>query len=84
MLWQKIPQEDRTSFSVKEFAAWEKQTEVFEQLGTFTGTGFTISGRGEPELVFGHMVTPSFFQILGVAPMLGRAFLESEGKAGRI
>ena len=23
MLWQKIPQEDRTSFSVKEFSAWQ-------------------------------------------------------------
>jgi predicted permease len=83
MLWQKIPEEDRTSFSVKEYAAWQKQTAVFEQLGTFTGTGFTISGPGEPELVLGHMVTPSFFQILGVAPILGRAFLEPEGKDGR-
>ena len=83
MLWQKIPEENRTSLSVKEFAAWKKQTDVFQQLGTFTGTGFTISGRGEPELVLGHMVTPSFFQILGVAPMLGRTFLERREKPGR-
>ena len=83
MLWQKIPQEDRTSFSVKEFAAWEKQTEVFDQLATFTGTGFTITGRGEPELVLGQMVTPSFFQLLRTAPVLGRAFVESEGKVGQ-
>ena len=83
MLWQKIPQEDRTSFSVKEFAAWEKGTEVFAQLATFTGTGFTISGHGEPELVLGQMVTPSFFQLLRTAPVLGRAFLESEGKVGQ-
>jgi len=61
MLWQKIPQEDRTSFSVKEFGAWKKQTEVFDQLAAFTGAGFTITGRGEPELVLGQMVTPSFF-----------------------
>lgn len=82
MLWQKIPQEDRVSFSVKEFTAWEKQTEVFEQLATLTGTGFTISRRGEPELVLGQMVTPSLFQVLRTAPVLGRAFLESEGKIG--
>ena len=73
MLWQKIPQEERTSFSAKEFSAWQKQTEVFEQLATFTGTGFTITGRGEPELVLGQMVTPSFFQLLRIAPFLGRA-----------
>ena len=83
MLWQKIPQEDRTSFSVKEFAAWKKQTEVFDQLATFTGTGFTITGRGEPELVLGQMVTPSFFQVMRTAPVLGRAFVESEGMVGQ-
>ncbi|MEP6937603.1 MAG: ABC transporter permease, partial [Chthoniobacterales bacterium] len=82
MLWQKIPQEDRVSFSVKEFAAWERQTEIFEQLATFTGSGFTISGRGEPELIIGQMVTPSLFQVLRTGPVLGRAFLESEGKIG--
>jgi putative ABC transport system permease protein len=64
MLWQKIPQEDRVSFSVKEFALWQKQTAVFEQLATFAGAGFTISGRGEPELVVGQIVTPSFFRVL--------------------
>ena len=83
MLWQKIPQEDRTSFSVKEYSAWKTQTEVFAQLATFTGTGFTITGRGEPELVLGQMVTPSLFQLLRLAPVLGRAFLESEGKVGQ-
>jgi len=83
MLWQKIPQEDRTSFSVKEFSAWEKQTEVFEQLATFTGTDFTISGRGEAELVLGQMVTPSFFEVLRTAPLRGRAFIKSEGRIGQ-
>src|SRR5690349_12105540 len=46
MLWQKIPQEERTSFSPNEFSAWQKQAVVFEQLASFTGTGFTITGRG--------------------------------------
>ncbi|MEQ1354641.1 MAG: ABC transporter permease, partial [Candidatus Acidiferrum sp.] len=82
MLWQKIPQEDRVSFSVNEFTAWQKQTEVFEELASFTGTGYTISGRGNPELVIGQMVTPSFFQVLGTAPLLGRLFFEPEGKIG--
>ena len=77
MLWQKIPQEDRTSFSVKEFSAWEKQTEVA------TGDREAGAGKGgEPELVLGQMVTPSF-PLLGTAPVLGRAFVESEGKVGQ-
>ncbi len=78
-LWQRLPQENRVSFSPKEFAAWQKQTEVFESLSFVTGTGFTISDHGEPELVIGRMVTPLFFQTLRASPALGRAFIESEG-----
>ena len=83
MLWQKIPQEDRVSFSPNEFMAWEKQSEVFQQMAAFTGTSFTISGRGEPDLVRGQMVTPSFFEVLRAAPSHGRAFLAEEGTPGQ-
>ncbi|HEY2139679.1 MAG TPA: ABC transporter permease [Chthoniobacterales bacterium] len=77
-LWQRIPQEPRVAFSPKEFTAWQKQTEVFENLSFVTGTGFTISGRGDPDLVIGRMVTPAFFRVLKVNPVLGRAFTEAE------
>jgi predicted permease len=83
MLWQNIPQEDHVSFSNREFNAWKKQTEVFESFSTYMGNGFTITGAGEPDFVFGHLVTPSLFQTLGVQPALGRAFLESEGEPGQ-
>ena len=83
MLWQKIPQEDRVSFSPNEFTAWEQQTEVFQQMAAFTGTNFTLSGRGEPDLIRGQMVTPSFFEVLRTAPSHGRAFLAEEGRPGQ-
>ena len=77
-LWNRIPEEPRISFSPKEFAAWQKQTQVFDQLAFATGTGFTISGRGEPELLIGRMVPPAFFNVLRSRPQLGRTFAESE------
>ena len=83
MLWQKIPQEDRASFSPNEFTAWEKQTEVFQQMAAFTGTNSTISGRGEPYLIRGQLVTPSFFEVLRAAPSHGRAFRAEEGTPGQ-
>ncbi len=82
-LFQKIPTEDRVPFSVKEFAAWEKQTEVFASLASLASSSFTFSGHGEPELLLGQMVTPSFFAVLQTAPALGRAFLETDGKVGQ-
>ncbi|MGI8891154.1 MAG: ADOP family duplicated permease [Chthoniobacterales bacterium] len=83
MLWGKIPAEPQISFSPQEFAAWQKQTQSFASLAAFTGSGFTIYGRGEPELVVGQMVTPALFTALRIAPALGRAFLEAEAQPGR-
>ena len=83
MLWQQIPQEDHVTFSPREFTAWKKQTEVFESFSMYMGNGFVLTGRGEPELVFGQLVTPSLFQTLGAQPALGRVFLASEGDPGQ-
>lgn len=83
MIWQDLPTEKRVSFSSREFNVWSQQTEVFESFAAMTGTGFTIVGRGEPELAIGQQVTPSFFRTLRANPALGRVFLESEGKFGQ-
>ena len=62
MLWQDLPQEKRVSFSTREFTVWSQQSQLFENLTAMTGSGFTITGRGEPELAIGQFVTTSFFQ----------------------
>src|SRR5947207_3423842 len=77
MLWEDLPQEKQIPFSTREFTIWREQSQLFESMAAMTGTGFTITGRGEPELAIGQRVTPSFFQTLRVAPALGREFLEA-------
>jgi predicted permease len=83
MLWQDLPQEKLVSLSTREFTTWREQTQLFENMTAMTGSGFTITGRGEPQLVLGQQVTPSFFPTLGLKLALGRPFLESEGKTGQ-
>src|SRR6478672_11053725 len=83
MLWQNLPQEKRVSLSTREFTTWREQTQLFENMTAMAGSGFTITGRGEPQLVLGQQVTPSFFPTLGLKLALGRPFLESEGKTGQ-
>jgi len=41
----------------------------------------TLTGEGEPERVLGASVTPGFFELLGVAPILGRTFAADEGRS---
>jgi putative ABC transport system permease protein len=42
-----------------------------------------LGGDAEPERVFGQAVTHDFFRVLGVAPALGRGFLDEEDARGR-
>jgi MacB-like periplasmic core domain len=37
-----------------------------------------ISGAGQPERVWGQLVTGNYFQVAGVRPVLGRSFLPEE------
>jgi len=83
MLWHDLPQEKQIPFSTREFTTWRDQSQLFENFAAMTGTGRTITGRGEPELAIGQRVTPSFFSTIRVAPALGRAFLDAEGKDGQ-
>ncbi|HKP05477.1 MAG TPA: ABC transporter permease [Chthoniobacterales bacterium] len=83
MLWQDLLQEKRVSFSPREFTVWRDQSQLFENFAGMTATGFTITGRGDPELVIGQQVTPSFFPTLRATPALGRVFLDAEGKSGQ-
>jgi putative ABC transport system permease protein len=81
-VWQKLPQEERVSFSPREFLIYQETHGAFSEIAAFTGSAFVVSGLGEPRLALGQMVTPGFFQVMGVTPMLGRGFLEWEGEAG--
>jgi putative ABC transport system permease protein len=83
MLWHDLPQEKQIPFSTREFTTWRDQSQLFENFAAMTGTGLTITGRGEPELAIGQRVTPSFFPTIRVAPALGRAFVDAEGKNGQ-
>jgi predicted permease len=63
-----------------DFIGWQNNT-VFQQMGAFQqAPGGNLTGRFEPEPVSVTRVTTNFFQMLGVAPLLGRTFLPSEGK----
>jgi putative ABC transport system permease protein len=41
-----------------------------------------LTGAGDPERVPGAAVTPSLFRVLGVRPVLGRTFVDSDAEPG--
>lgn len=74
---------DLVGVSAPDFESWQKHSEAFEGMAAVeSGRSFTLTGGSEPESVNGDRVTPDYFQVIGVMPVLGRAFLPSEGQTG--
>jgi predicted permease len=64
-----------------DFLVWQNGNDAFETIGAFNGgAGANLTGAGEPERVSTTDVTTNFFDMLGIRPLLGRAFLPEEGK----
>ena len=73
---------EQTALSWPRFSAFRDQSDRFTALAAQAFTGFTLTGRGDPEQVQGRRVTASFFTVLGVPPLLGRAFTNAEDSPG--
>ena len=63
----------RTRVAPLDFADWRERSRAFT-LAAHVGTGFTLTGAGDPELVIGQMVAGDLFDVLGVRPALGAGF----------
>jgi predicted permease len=70
---------DKDPVPLADLATWKKANHVFADLG---GVGFidlaTLAGVGEPVQVPVQSVTPNFFTLVGVQPVLGRVFRVEE------
>jgi predicted permease len=59
-----------------------RDVKVFEEQALYNGRNYSIDSNGTPTRVRGTRVTPSFFRLLRVAPVMGRTFSEQEGEPG--
>src|SRR6185369_4771389 len=63
---------------------WRQMQQPFQALAAIGGTSFRLKTEGgEPADARGQKVTPEFFTVLRVAPMLGRAFNADDEVEGR-
>ncbi len=85
VVWQtqlsKGVQQERVSAA--DYKDWVDQNRVFDQIAAIRAQPAVLTGGELPERVETAVVSPAAFDLLGVKPVLGRAFLPEEDQAGR-
>jgi putative ABC transport system permease protein len=66
-----------------DFYDWQKQSRSFTNLALFTNDRLNLSVNGTAVRVSGSRVTGDFFQLLGIAPELGRAVEADDDQPGK-
>ncbi len=69
-----------TGLSYPEFLDYEKNSTLFESFIVDKITGTTLSVGDRAERASGAIVSPNYFDALGVRPILGRGFRPEEGE----
>jgi len=82
VLFQESENFKNGSISYPNFVDWRRMNKSFVDMACYRGTGFNLSGVGDPERVQGEMISAGFFEILGVNPILGRTFHADEDRLG--
>jgi putative ABC transport system permease protein len=75
--------DDTDLVSPLDFQDWRAQNHVFESMGSSTDVNYTLTGAGEPSLLIAYAFSADYFRVLGVAPLMGRTFLDEEEQPGK-
>jgi putative ABC transport system permease protein len=85
MIWDDMSGNDVTTkhnSTPAEWIEWRRLNTVFTDLASSQPGDATLSGDGEPEQVPARKVTWTFWNVLGVRPLVGRVFTEDEDNKG--
>ncbi len=69
---------DGAQVSYPDFLDWTRSSKTIQSFAAYSGDAFTLVANGEPKNTFAAQVTPKFFATLGVKPVMGRDFLDTE------
>lgn len=67
----------------RHFYNWQARSKTFAGAAIFQSGHYSVSsGTDHPEILNGLQISPNFFSVVGVQPVLGRSFLPSEAIKG--
>jgi putative ABC transport system permease protein len=78
-----MPRFPRFEATIADFAAWQAQAKSFTGMAAFRNFDATLAGEdGRPERVVGKRISANLTSVLGVQPILGRAFRSDDDVNG--
>jgi putative ABC transport system permease protein len=83
LVWTRLPATnvERSLVSGPDFRDYKDQTTAFEDFAGAVGIAGTLTGDGPAEQIMVAYTTPNLFDVLGVAPFVGRDFDERDAFA---
>ena len=80
MIWEVRPDGVRADGTFGMYRGLVERTRSFEDIAVFKAWQATLTGRDQPERLEGQRVSASYFQVLGVSPILGRPFAAADDR----
>jgi putative ABC transport system permease protein len=79
-LWGRVPREnsERESESFPNYVDFRDQSQTLQGLTAYTRVGGVLTGTEESREIRGLAVTSDIFRVLGVSPVVGRAFTRED------
>jgi predicted permease len=69
--------------SAPNYFTWKRENRVFSDLAALQPyISVSLTGKDEPERISANRATSNYFSVIGVAPVLGRAFANGDDQAG--
>jgi predicted permease len=77
-----VPLDGAPNVTAPAVGIYLRATNDFSAMGAYRQVAFELSGQGEPAQVNASRMNATLFQVLGVAPLMGRTFTQREDEGG--
>ena len=81
-LWERPAGGGRFELSPPNYNDYKAQLHSFSAIGAFHGISVSLVGQGEPQRLSGTALTGEVLPMLGVKPVIGRAFTDADDRSG--